>query len=306
MKSKKEIALQIENSMGFKIKRIKLLGKGASGKAYLIKSDALPCKVAVVKVSEHVDALKKEKQMLEFLYERCANKVPNVYFFFCVDGRAFLGMRYIKGISGKSWLVSFVPNKKHLRESILDTLDSIQGIKGNGFGKYDSPEYKSWKAYYYDFFIKIYAFTKSKHKSGEVSSDVMRAIDEIHLHFDEIYNSPENESCLCHGDFWMPNFIIDFAKSEINGVLDPFDMLWAEKEYELFALTVGAGNRLRLYEGYKKRHMLSRYCDLKIEVYALVNELHWFDVLGSIDMKYIEFRAGNVLKAIKNIKPDTE
>ena len=78
-----------------------------------------------------------------------------------------------------------------------------------------------------------------------------------------------NTACLCHGDFRMPNLIIDFWKSELAGAVDPFDMLWAEPEYEIFCLTLGFGEKLKLFDEYKKRNSTSKYCDLKVELYVL-------------------------------------
>lgn len=297
MKTKQDISALIEANTGVRVKKIKALGKGATASAVLIETDASPYKLAV-KVSEHTDALKKERDMLCFLHGKAVSATPKVIFFFECEKTAFLGMTYIKGISGKSKLIPLVPDKKHLAQSILDALDGIQSVKNGTFGKYDSPKYSSWKDYYFDFFQQIYLFTMNKHAGGELSCTVMSAMDEISLRFDEIFSDCGKEACLCHGDFWMPNFIIDFKSSELKGILDPFDMLWAEPEYELFALTVGYGKSLHLYEKYKQRHKVSANCDLKVEIYALVNELHWFSVLDSIGIDYVEFRAKNVLKAL--------
>ena len=49
--------------------------------------------------------------------------------------------------------------------------------------------------------------------------------------------------------------------------------MWAEPEYELFALTVGGSKKLKLYENYKSRIVPTEHCDLKVEMYALYNEL---------------------------------
>ena len=156
-----------------------------------------------------------------------------------------------------------------------------------------------WKEYYKDYFSKIYSFTKSKYDKHEIESVVMDAIELIKINFDKIFNEVSDVACLCHGDFWMPNLIVNFWKSELAGAVDPFDMLWAEPEYELFCLTLGFGEKLKLYDEYKKRNKTTEYCDLKVELYALCNELNWYIFLGEMEHSYIIFRAERLIEQMK-------
>ena len=99
----------------------------------------------------------------------------------------------------------------------------------------------------------------------------------------------------------MPNLIIDFWKSELAGAVDPFDMLWAEPEYEIFFLTLGFGEKRKLYDEYKKRNPTSKYCDLKVELYALCNELNWYILLGEMGHDYLLFRSKRLIKIMKEM-----
>lgn len=77
----------------------------------------------------------------------------------------------------------------------------------------------------------------------------------------------------------------------LNGVIDPFNVMWAEPEYELFTLTVGYGNNLHLYDIYKSKIKTSPSCDVKVELYALFNELLWYKTLGRVGFGYLKFRS---------------
>ena len=78
-------------------------------------------------------------------------------------------------------------------------------------------------------------------------------------------------------------------------------MLWAEPEYEIFCLTLGFGKKLKLYDEYKKRNSTSKYCDLKVELYALCNELNWYILLGEMGHDYLLFRAKRLIKIMKEM-----
>ncbi|MBE6799572.1 MAG: hypothetical protein E7529_00035 [Ruminococcaceae bacterium] len=288
----------VEKQMNTKVKQIRAVGKGASGSVYLVKITTEPYQIAV-KTSKFYDAICKEREMLDFLSARVSYRVPKTYFLHQENDTVFLGMDYIKGMSGKSKYISLVPSRKKLKNSIIDALMNAQSVHNDKFGKYDSPVYDTWAEYYKDYFVDIYAFTKQKFEKKEIETEIMEAVELINKHFGEIFSVTNNTPCLCHGDFWMPNLIIDFWKSELAGAVDPFDMLWAEPEYEIFCLSLGFGEKLRLYEEYKKRNITSKYCDLKVELYALCNELNWYILLGEMGHDYLMFRAKRLIKIMK-------
>ena len=290
----------VEKIMNTEVKRIRAIGKGASGSVYLTKISTEPFEIAV-KTSKYYDAVCKERAMLDFLSPKVSYKVPKTYFIHRENDTVFLGMDYIKGMSGKSKYINFIPSRKRLRNSIIDALMNAQSVHNEKFGKYENPVYDTWAEYYKDYFVDIYTFTKAKFEKNEIEAEIMEAVELIKKNFDEIFNDTNNTACLCHGDFWMPNLIIDFWKSELAGAVDPFDMLWAESEYELFCLTLGFGEKLKLYDEYKRRNLTSRYCDLKVEMYALCNELNWYILLGEMGHDYLLFRAKRLIKIMKEM-----
>lgn len=291
----------ISEKFNSKIEKAELIGKGASGQVYRIKLNSEPFMVAV-KLSKHYDLIKEEKDMLDFLGPRVSYNVPKTYFLEEYDGIAILAMEYIKGISGSSKKLLLMPKKTHLAENIINALIKTQSCSYDKFGSYKNPEYNTWEEYYSDFFSEIYTFSKEKHNNNELSNTVMNALELTQNNFNKIFSEKTEKSYLCHGDFWMCNMLIDFKKGELSGVIDPFNVIWAEPEYELFALTLGFGKTLRLYDLYKSKCVTSKYCDLKVELYALCNELHWYQKLGSIGHDYLEYRANRLIKHFETIQ----
>ena len=85
---------------------------------------------------------------------------------------------------------------------------------------------------------------------------------------------------LIHGDYWPANILIDPKSLLPQAVIDPYNSMWADREYELFALNNVMGSCFRLYENYKSKVELSQLCDLKCAFYALYSEVRWFHQLG--------------------------
>ncbi|MGN1442460.1 MAG: phosphotransferase family protein [Acutalibacteraceae bacterium] len=300
MEQQKMIEKAIQDNTGAKLLSLSPLGKGATASAFLAQISDEPKQLAV-KISRHAELLKKEQQMLDFLSPLTCYKVPKTYFFSDSWESGILTMEYISGVGGNSKKLLFMPGKNLLAEDIIRKFKSTTEVHGVRFGKFDNPEYDSWKEYYTDFFCEIFDFAKSKNGQNQLSDTVMTALEKAKNNFDIIFDEPTGQPCPCHGDFWLNNMIIDPKSKTLAGVLDPFDALWAEPEYELFALTLGFGKTLKLYERYKAETEASKYCDLKVELYALVNELHWYKQLDSIGHGYLDYRAKRLIKEIDRI-----
>ena len=82
----------------------------------------------------------------------------------------------------------------------------------------------------------------------------------------------------------------DYANSTVNAGVTPVDIEALKKQTEA------------LYKNYKKRKQVSKYCDLKIELYALINELDWYKKLGFCPMDYLYYRAKRLIKQVKKNK----
>ena len=282
------------------VSSVSLTGKGASGSVYKVMVKNEPHTIAV-KVSSHPELMKKEAEMLTFLKEKTLSKIPRVYFYFEKNNYAFIAMEFIDGISGTDKSLIFRPGRKHLAESIIDNLLLIQKAENDKFGPYDNAIYNTWQEFYKEFADEIYGFCIEKSRSRELESIVTEAVELSYKHLDRIFENTTGKPTLIHGDYWMPNFIIDKKKMELKAAIDPFNVMWAEPEYELFAMTVGSGKKLKLYELYKSKVPVSQYCDLKLEMYALYSELLWYKKLGTISHSYLKQRSKSLIKEIRKI-----
>lgn len=277
------------------------IGKGATAAAFCVETETEPYKL-VVKTGKYAELLCREKDMLNFLSSKVHYKVPKTYFYVNDTDVAYLGMEYIEGTNGANSKILFLRNKRQLANRIIDGLIDMQSVTNDKFGAFDNAEYNSWQEYYKDFFESIFNFALEKSENGEIKRFVIDALNKARFNFDEIFKDVGKTACISHGDYWMANMLIDTNNCTVAGVIDPNNVAWVEPEYELFAMTVGHGKILNLYKNYKKRKPVSRYCDLKIELYALVNELDWYRNLGFCPKNYLYYRARRLLKQIKKNK----
>lgn len=292
----------VESQLNTTVTKVVPVGNGNTASCYCVEITDSPFKL-VVKTSTHYELTCEEKKMNDFLREKVNFKVPKSYFLTEKNGITYLGMEFIDGSSGRTLKPSQIKDKKHLANNIIDCFINMQSVHNNKFGPYETPSYSSWKEYYWDFFCKIYEFSSDKYEQGKINKTIMKALNLIKVNFDKIFANTENVACLSHGDFWTPNMIFNTEKSELAGIIDPFNTRFVEPEYELFCLTLGLGERLKLYKLYKKRVNTSKYCDLKVELYALCNEIDWWMNLGNIDtISYIKMRSRKLIKQFKKHK----
>ena len=291
------IKSSVREKLGLTVTAVFPVGKGASGRVY--RAVCSENKAIAVKISEHPELMRQEYEMLSFLKEKTESKIPQVYFFYENENKGVIAMEYVDGTGGADPSLRFSLLKKHLAESIVDNLLTLQKVKGEKFGPYNNAGYDTWQEYYKSFAEAIYAFSLSKHTENALDSIVMKAVELSYKSFDSIFCEKIYPPTLIHGDYWMPNFIIDKKSMELLSVVDPFNVMWADPEYELFAMTVGYGKKLGLYELYKSKVKVSKHCDMKLEMYALYSELLWYKKLGSIEHSYLKIRAKRLIKEME-------
>lgn len=291
----------VEKEMSTTVKSVAEIGSGATASAYLVDINDNPYKL-VVKAGKYIDLLCEEKKMLDFLASKVSFKIPDTYFYVNDGEIAFLGMELLEGINGGDKKILFLKDKKHLANNIVDCFENMQSVSNDKFGFYNNAIYDTWQEFYWNFFKSTYEFALEKYKNGEIKKIVIDALSLIEINFEEIFKNVSKTPCISHGDFWVNNMIIDTEKCEVAGIFDPNNVAWVEPEYELFAITVGYGKNLKLYKNYKKRKPVSKYCDLKIELYALINELDWYEKLGFCPMDYLYYRSKRLIKQVKKHK----
>ena len=292
----------VEEQLNTTVININPVGNGNTASCYCVEITDSPFKL-IIKTSKHYKLTCEEKEMNDFLRQKVNFKIPETYFLTEKYSISYLAMEHINGESGRTLKLKNIKNKEHLANNIIDCFIDMQSVHNDKFGYFENPAYDYWKEYYREFFEKIYKFANDKYCKGTLNKKVLKALNLIKINFDEIFDNTENTPCLSHGDFWTPNMIINTEKSEVSGVIDPFSTRFVEPEYELFCLTLGLGKKLKLYDLYKNRVNTSKYCDLKVELYALCNEIDWWMRLGEIDtISYIKMRSKKLIRQMKKKK----
>lgn len=286
-----------QNTM-FKPTDISVAGKGASACVYKVDIEEIPYSIAV-KCSDNAELLRQEYQQIKFINDRVDCKLPRLYHFgICRDGSAVMIMEHFDGVSA-SKLKKVRKAKESLPNEIVDNLLKIHSVHNEKFGPIDNAVYDTWYDYYSEFADEIYRFVKDSYENDRLRKKVFTAVSLSYEKRKEILRDTDGTPTLIHGDYWQPNFIVNPDTYALVGVIDPFNILWAEPEYELFTLTVGGSKKLKLYENYKSKITPSKYCDLKVELYALYNELLWYKKLGSVSMGYLLYRSRRLIKQMK-------
>lgn len=288
----------LEEQLNCKILDITEIGNGASACIFKVHLDKHPSVIAV-KYSKYPDLLLDEYNTVKFISDRVNCKLPTLYDFIKESDFALIVMEYIDGKSATSKNLRFKCGKKKLVNEIVDNLLKIHTVHNDKFGPADNAVYDTWFDYYNKFATEIYSFTADLEKNKKVPAIVFKAVEDSYKNLRQLIEETGDQPTLIHGDYWVPNFLVDTKKMELKGIVDPFNVMWTEPEYELFTLTVGYGKNLRLYENYKSKVHVSRLCDLKTELYALYNELYWFKKLGKVSVDYLVFRSRKLLKQMK-------
>ncbi len=294
----------VEQELNIKVKSVSPLGSGDTATAFIVLLD--DSRKIVVKKSLHKQLLHEEKEMLDYLKARLNFKIPETYFYTDLGEKSYLGMEFIDGVPGNSNNIKFLRHKKKIANSIIDCFEDMQNTHNDKFGFYNNVIYDTWKDFYSDFFETTFSFANVQYHKGEIDKIVIDALKIVKMNFDEIFNDVSNISSLCHGDFWVNNLIIDKKNCSLAGAFDPHNVAWVEPEYEIFCFDVGQSTVLKLYKRYKKRNKVSKYCDLKIQIYALVNELDWYKSLSHVSNQYINMRAKKLIKYAKKNKLRTD
>ena len=286
----------VEEKLNCKALEISSIGKGASGSVYKVILDTAPHCIAV-KTSDYPQLMFEEYNRIEFISNKADCKLPKLYFVEELEGKGFLGMELIEGVEESVKALLFKRNKKKLANEIVDNLIKIHTVHNDKYGPIDNAVYNSWYEYYSEFAKEIVDFTNNSEASDRVKKAVNLAYEKLY----EIIGDDSGNATLAHGDYWLPNFIIDTKSMSLKGVIDPFNVMWTEPEYELFTLTVSYGTNLHLYDIYKSKVKTSKNCDIKVELYALFNELLWYKTLGKVGFGYLEFRSRRLLKQLNRM-----
>lgn len=288
-----DIISAIEAKLNCAVTNIKSIGRGASGYVYKVEINTEPYTLAV-KVNDIPSLIADEYNSIDFISNKVDCKLPKLYFTESVNGKGVLAMEFIDGNTPSRKALIFKKGKAKLANEIVDNLIKIHSVHNDKYGAVGNAVYSSWYKYYNKFAKDIVAFANS----SDVPKCVKYAVNLAYNKLYDIIGIDEGTPTLSHGDYWIPNFIVDNKNMSLKGIIDPFNVSWTEPEYELFTLTVGYGKKLHLYEIYKSKVQTTDNCDIKVELYALFNELLWYKTLGKINFGYLIFRSKRLIRML--------
>lgn len=290
MKNKNLVEIAVKKYLGESPKSCKLIGRGANGEVYCVKTDAEP-HILAVKVTDFAEMLQKEVNALNYINERADIMLPKVYFSHTADGEIpvnITGMSYLDGIGADKirWNFTARAKREEFGKAVVENIIKLREVTNEKYGYAGNAVYDNWLDFYLPFAKARLGFLSARSGEGSVTryveSVLKRAFRNLSVILDDC-----GKPTLTHGDYWLPNLIVNKRTKKFVGCVDPFDVKYAESEYELFPLMQFPD--MGLYDLYKQTVEVSELCDLKSRMYALFSEVYWCELLNhSVEKLYIK------------------
>ncbi len=302
MEQQEQIEKAIKQYMQSDLLQLKLLGSGANGNVYWCKLQKEPFELAV-KVTNYSDMMKKEANTINFINQKVDIKLPKIYFCHIANDDInlnIMGMSFINGISADkiNWLFKG-KKKKAFANDVIDNFLKLQQVTNNQYGVVGGEQFETWMDYYRPFAKQRLDYIFPLAKDGKFPQFVADTLLKAYENLDIILKDT-GKATLTHGDYWVPNLLVNKDNLQFVGCVDPFNLMWAESEYEIFAMILYP--KFKLYKTYKSRVQTSELCDLKARMYALFSEVYWFELLGKGSFGFMTWVAKKMQKLFKKHK----
>lgn len=271
------------------------IGEGAAGgKIYKLEFDKKPF-AAVVKTAENKSLLKKECDYIRYIQKHADIKLPEIYADVTVDGEYFVVMEYFDAVNCLSDFVleASEENRQRVAEQIADNIIKLQAVKGEKYGDLLSPEFDDWHDYYKPFVKMVMREADVLQKEGYITKHILDYVHKAYENYDVIFDEPVSKPTIIHGDYWAANILVN-KNYELAGVLDPFNCMWGDSEYELFALNAAHNGKIPVLEAFLEKQTVSRKFMLKNYFYFLFSEVYWVTKLHHNNNDYLNEIIGNL------------
>ena len=263
----REIISIIEKNTGYKILNYEYLKSGCYSNLF-IATDTYNNKLLIKNYNDYGFA-KKEYNNLTYLSKLNSKFIKPIYF---RDNNPykFMVTKFIDGIT-----LNNVENiSLELKENIVKTINDIHSNTAEYFGSLNSNKYRSWKEYF--IYRSLPALKNSKillEKHYINKNDyqlLIYTLENIENFLEENY-----KPTLIHGDLTPWNIIVNNDKTQIEGIIDPFDVCYGDKDYDLFLLEKGKGKEMQLLECFYSNE--DERLKKKLALYSLWNEVkHYY------------------------------
>jgi len=292
-----------ENKFGTAVKAIKYIGGGSYGLVYRAEIESAP-RILVLKAYRVKDMHLTEKMQIELLSQHSGIPFPKIYFAHSADDTIpvdALAMEYIDGVNAFNPLFMLKSKAKRMQFGELIAKNSIQlhTVTNAKFGYLDNPVYETWNAFYYRFAADVLERTKEFVHTGQFAKKHLMTMQKAFDNFDKVFCEKVEKPSLLHADLNVANILVNKKTLEPIAIIDPYNSMWGDREYDLFQFHNFFNGTYRIYEAYKARTKVSEHCDLKIAFYSFFNEINCYMTSGvKIELFNIRFNKA-LLKEMK-------
>lgn len=260
-----------------RINKIKYVGGGYFGYVYYAETATQPQRV-IIKACLAEDMFESEARDLMLLGDNCPVAVPKVYFTLKASKTMpvdFICMEHMQGgtYAGNSIFLAFKSKaaKAEYADKVTDALLFWHKQTNGFYGLTGNAVYTDWFEYYRPFALDI--LNSALKRTDLISNDVSKLMKQAYDNFDVIFSEAIEKPSLVHGDLNVWNILCD-KNLKVTAIIDPLESRWADREYDLFQLRNQTGDKLKLYDTYKKKYKVSKNCDIKCAFYGLFNEVY--------------------------------
>lgn len=266
---------------------VQLGGGAAGGIIYKVSFDKPPF-VAAVKTTKDKALLENECKYIRYIQQYTDIKLPEIYGDTVSGNEYYVVMEYFDGVNCLSDFVleGSEENRKKVAEEIADNIIKLQAVKGEKFGSLLSPQYESWNDYYKPFAERVLKEAEALYADGYITEYILGYLHMAFQKYDEIFDEPVGKPTIIHGDYWAANILVN-KNYELIGVLDPFNCMWGDSEYELFALNAAHNGRIPVLEAFMSKRLVSRKFMIKNYFYFLFSETYWITKLHHDNNDYL-------------------
>ena len=291
----------IAREQRFDVVKIKCLGGGSFGMAYLVKTSN---DEFVIKFLRATDMLDNEIASLDILSKNCPIPFPKVLYARKADNNIPLDLYAMTKVAGKNAFYSFgfllASKKKRMQfaDDVTTALHQIHEVKNDKFGSILNATYDTWLEFYREFAVTILEKARELHSNNQLSNKIMQAMEKAWARFDVIFSEKVNEACLIHGDLNLVNIFIDNGR--LSAFIDPLNTM-SDREYDLFQFNNLTGKRFKLSQTYIEKYGASKYCQEKLAFYGLWNEVFCYIKSGVLVPIIMNPLVKNMNKVVKSL-----
>lgn len=259
------------------VNKIHYCGGGYFGYVYYAEISTKPYRV-VIKACLADEMFENEARDLTLLGDGCPVEIPKVYFTAKANKTVpvdFICMQYMPGgtYAGNSVFLAFKSKaaKAAYADKVTDALLYWHSQTNEYYGLTGNAVYTDWFDYYRPFALDN--LNTALKRNDLISNDVTVLMQQAFNKFDVIFCESVDKPALVHGDLNVWNILCD-KNLKVTAIIDPLESKWADREFDLFQLRNQTGDKLDLYNTYKRKFKTSKNCDMKCAFYGLFNEVY--------------------------------